>query len=83
MGDLQREVDMPMREIEQAVEILKRKGMVSDVDGDRYRLTSAGVDQTEDLWSIAREQQNNIFSRFSPDELSNFKTMLKALIAGC
>ncbi len=83
IGDLQREVDMPMREIEQAVEILKRKGMVSDVDGESYRLTKTGVDQTEDLWSIARDQQDNIFSRFSPDEVSNFKTMLKALIAGC
>lgn len=83
MADLQREVDMPLREIEQAVEILKRKGMVAEGGEGGYRLTETGVEQTEDLWSIAREQQEKVFSRFSPDEVEGFKKMLKALITGC
>lgn len=83
MADLSREVDMPTREIDQAVEILKRKGMVSKADGEGYRLTTTGVDQTEDLWAISREQQEAVFGRFSEEEVTRFKTMLKALITGC
>lgn len=82
MPDLQREVDMPLREIEQAVEILKRKGMVTDV-GAGYGLTPTGVEQTEDLWTIAREQQDKVFARFSPEQVETFKAVLRGLIAEC
>lgn len=78
--DLQREVAMPMREIEEAVAILKRKGMVADAD-DRYLLTPAGVEQAEALWRIAREQQDKVFAQFSEEQVEGFKAMLKAVIA--
>lgn len=81
MADLQREVDMPMREIEQAVEILKRKGLVID-RADGYELTEAGIDQTEDLWAISREQQDALFSRFSDEQIATFKHVLRTLIGG-
>lgn len=80
MCDLLREVAMPVREIEQAVEILKRKGMVTDAD-DRYVLTAAGVDQAEALWRIAGEQQDKVFGAFSAEQIDIFKRMLKAVIA--
>jgi DNA-binding MarR family transcriptional regulator len=80
LADLQREVAMPMREIEEAVAILKRKGMVADAD-DRVLLTPAGVEQAEALWRIAGEQQDKVFARFSPEQVETFKTMLKAVIA--
>lgn len=78
--DLQREVAMPMREIEEAVAILKRKGMVADAE-DRYVLTPAGVEQAEALWRIAREQQEKVFAGFSDEQVETFKTLLKAVIA--
>ncbi|MCY1277652.1 p-hydroxyphenylacetate 3-hydroxylase, reductase component [compost metagenome] len=78
--DLQREVAMPRREIEEAVAILKRKGMVADA-GERYVLTSAGVEQAEALWRIAREQQDKVFAQFSEEQVETFKQMLKAVIA--
>lgn len=81
MADLQREVDMPMREIEEAVEILKRKGLVID-RAEGYELTGAGVDQTEDLWAISREQQDAVFSRFSDEQVATFKQVLRTLIGG-
>ena len=81
MVDLQREVDMPMREIEEAVEILKRKGLVID-RAEGYELTGAGVDQTEDLWAISREQQDAVFSRFSDEQVATFKQVLRTLIGG-
>jgi hypothetical protein len=69
-----------VREIEQAVDILKRKGLVADAD-DRYVLTLAGVDQAEALWRIASEQQDKVFGAFSEEQIDTFKAMLKAVIA--
>ncbi|MBT8765438.1 p-hydroxyphenylacetate 3-hydroxylase reductase component [Metapseudomonas boanensis] len=77
---LQREVAMPRREIEEAVAILKRKGMVADAE-DGYILTPAGQDQAEALWRIAREQQEKVFAQFSDEQVEAFKVMLKAVIA--
>jgi 4-hydroxyphenylacetate 3-hydroxylase, reductase component len=78
--ELLREVAMPVREIEEAVDILKRKGLVADA-GERYVLTPAGVDQAEALWRIAGEQQDKVFGDFSEQQIETFKTMLKAVIA--
>ena len=80
LNQLQREVAMPVREIEEAVANLKRKGLVVD-DNDRVRLTVKGVDETESLWTIAREQQDKVFGQFSDEQIDTFKTVLKAVIA--
>ncbi|MCY1303802.1 p-hydroxyphenylacetate 3-hydroxylase, reductase component [compost metagenome] len=80
LWDLQREVAMPRREIEEAVANLKRKGMVADAE-ERYVLTPAGVEQAEALWRIAREQQEKVFASFSEEQVETFKQMLKAVIA--
>ncbi|EPL05434.1 p-hydroxyphenylacetate 3-hydroxylase reductase component [Pseudomonas sp. CF161] len=79
LADLQREVAMPIREIEEAVANLRRKGLVSD-DGGRVRLTTKGIDETEGLWSIAQEQQDKVFSQFAPGQLEHFKNVLKGVI---
>lgn len=81
MTDLQREVAMPVREIEEAVANLKRKGLVND-EGDRVRLTVKGIDETEGLWAIAREQQDKVFAQFSEEQVEHFKTVLKSVIEG-
>ena len=79
LADLQREVAMPIREIEEAVANLRRKGLVSD-DGGRVRLTAKGIDETEGLWNIAQEQQDKVFSQFAPGQLEHFKNVLKGVI---
>ncbi|MBK5540535.1 flavin reductase [Pseudomonas sp. TH05] len=79
LADLQREVAMPIREIEEAVANLRRKGLVSD-DGGRVRLTAKGIDETEGLWSIAQEQQDKVFSQFAPGQIEHFKNVLKGVI---
>jgi DNA-binding MarR family transcriptional regulator len=81
-SDLLREVAMPVREIDDAVANLKRKGLVDD-DEHGVRLTAAGIEQTEDLWAIAREQQDKVFAEFSQDQIETFKTVLKQLISHC
>ncbi|NNA67795.1 p-hydroxyphenylacetate 3-hydroxylase reductase component [Pseudomonas gessardii] len=79
LAELQREVAMPVREIEEAVNNLKRKALVRD-DQERVKLTTKGIDETEALWTIAREQQDTVFSQFSAEQLETFKTVLKAVI---
>lgn len=79
--DLQREVAMPVREIEEAVANLKRKGLVSD-EGERVRLTVKGIDETEGLWAIAKEQQDKVFGQFSEEQVEHFKQVLKEVIKG-
>lgn len=79
LAELQREVAMPVREIEEAVNNLKRKALVRD-DQERVKLTPKGIDETESLWTIAREQQDKVFSQFSDEQLETFKTVLKAVI---
>lgn len=79
LAELQREVAMPVREIEEALNNLKRKALVRD-DQDRVKLTTKGIDETESLWTIAREQQDTVFSQFSEEQLETFKTVLKAVI---
>lgn len=79
LAELQREVAMPVREIEEAVNNLKRKALVRD-DQERVKLTPKGIDETESLWTIAREQQDQVFSQFSDEQLETFKTVLKAVI---
>ncbi|VVQ35421.1 p-hydroxyphenylacetate 3-hydroxylase, reductase component [Pseudomonas fluorescens] len=81
MSDLQREVAMPVREIEEAVANLKRKGLVND-EGERVRLTVKGIDETEGLWAIAKEQQDKVFEQFSDEQVEHFKTVLKGIIQG-
>ncbi|AZE89238.1 p-hydroxyphenylacetate 3-hydroxylase reductase component [Pseudomonas orientalis] len=80
--DLLREVAMPVREIDEAVANLKRKGLVSD-DADGVRLTTAGIEQTEALWAIAGEQQEKVFAPFSQAQIETFKMVLKHLISRC
>jgi len=79
LNDLQREVAMPAREIDEAVANLKRKGLIADDEG-RVRLSVKGVDETEALWTIAREQQDKVFGQFSEEQLDTFKTVLTAII---
>ena len=81
-GELLREVAMPVREIDDAVANLKRKGLVDD-DEQGVHLTAAGVEQTEDLWAIAREQQEKVFAEFSQAQVETFKAVLKQLISQC
>lgn len=79
LTDLQREVAMPAREIEEAVANLKRKGLVEDT-GECVRLTVKGVDETEALWTIAGEQQEKVFGQFTQEQVETFKEVLKVVI---
>lgn len=78
-GELLREVAMPQREVDEAVANLVRRGLVMENEG-RISLTQSGVEQTETLWQIAREQQNQVFEGFESEDIENFKRVLLAVI---
>jgi flavin reductase (DIM6/NTAB) family NADH-FMN oxidoreductase RutF len=76
---LQREVAMPAREIEQAAEILVRKGLMVDT-GHSYELTEQGVHSAQMLYQIAESHQQDVFGAYSDQDKALFKKMLKDLI---
>lgn len=76
---LQREVAMPAREIEQATEILIRKGLMVD-NQTHYELTAAGAAAAQLLYQIAESHQKEVFDHYSEQDKTLFKKMLKDLI---
>lgn len=78
-NDLIREVAMPLREIEQAAEILVRKGLLSDT-GQSYELTEQGNTAAQMLYQIADSHQEDVFGRYSAEDKALFQAMLKDLI---
>lgn len=76
---LQREVAMPIREIEQATEILAQKGLLFD-KGDSYELTEKGIQAAQMLYQIAENHQEEVFSKYSAQDRELFQHMLKDLI---
>ena len=78
-SELLREVAMPQREVDEAIGNLTRKGLVSEVGG-RVHLTGQGIEQTEGLWEIARQQQERVFGEFDAQELEHFKQVLLKVI---
>ncbi|MFV3091123.1 p-hydroxyphenylacetate 3-hydroxylase reductase component [Pseudomonas sp. GW6] len=80
MSELQTQVAMPAREIEESIGNLQRKGLVGGDEG-AYELTTEGLEQADVLWHIARAQQDKIFAGYSSEQIDLFKTMLKNVIA--
>ncbi|WP_114417156.1 p-hydroxyphenylacetate 3-hydroxylase reductase component [Marinospirillum perlucidum] len=76
--DLLKEVNMPEAEVDNAAEILQRKGLVS-LEDDCYRITQQGEDQAEALWDLSRQEQDKMFADFSDEEVATFKKVLKQL----
>lgn len=80
MNQLLIEVNMPAREIEEAEENLRRKGLVANT-GAGYRLTESGTEQAETLWDIAAKQQDEVLNEFSEEEIELLRKMLRKIIA--
>lgn len=76
--ELLREVNMPEVEVDNAAEILQRKGLVSFSD-DAYNITASGEEQAEALWALSKQEQEKMFGEFSEDELATFKKILTRL----
>lgn len=76
---LLREVAMPAREIEQATEILIRKGLMVDA-AHSYELTEQGIQAAHMLHKISESHQKSVFEKYSNDEKALFQKMLKDLI---
>lgn len=81
MPGLLAEVAMPVREIEEADETLRRKGLIANT-ARGYRLTPAGENQADVLREIAAKQQEQVLASFSAEEIAVLKKLLRGIIDG-
>lgn len=77
--EMLKEVGMPMREINIAVEALKLKGFLKCVEGT-LSLTEEGRAAAGKLASIASNHQTEVFKKYTSEEITVFKKILKELI---
>ncbi|MGL5170266.1 p-hydroxyphenylacetate 3-hydroxylase reductase component [Edwardsiella tarda] len=82
LDQLLHEVAMPAQAINEAEEVLRRKGLVTTRDGD-YHLTSAGMAQAALLRDVAQQRQQQVLADFSSEEISLVKQVLRALPHAC
>lgn len=77
---LLKEVAMPVHEIDQAVDILVRKGLIQ-IDGEHIALTEKGKEEAKYLYVIAEEHEQQILNKYAAADIQQFKDMLSAMIA--
>ncbi|BEH98529.1 hypothetical protein AAGU66_06020 [Edwardsiella ictaluri] len=82
MEQLLSEVAMPLREIGEAKDALRRKGWVAPVGG-YYRLTGEGKAQAAMLRDIASHQQQQVVAGFSVEEIALLQKILRAIPRAC
>lgn len=78
--EMLKEVSMPMREINVAIEALKGKGLI-ECHEQRLSLTATGEKTAQELCNIAVSHQQAVFEQYSEGEIDTFKTILRELIA--
>lgn len=72
-------VNMPEREVEQAVAILLRKELIC-LQEQHYRLTEQGRLQAEALHDLAEQQQEELLGSFDAEQVSALKNILQGII---
>jgi flavin reductase (DIM6/NTAB) family NADH-FMN oxidoreductase RutF/DNA-binding MarR family transcriptional regulator len=72
-------VAMPEQDVRLAVEVLERKGLISEANGI-FSISVQGHEKSDALWHLASEEQERVFAKFSDDEIATFSKVLKGLI---
>ncbi|ENV45424.1 p-hydroxyphenylacetate 3-hydroxylase reductase component [Acinetobacter schindleri] len=75
-ADLPRDIAMPMQQVEQAAEILKKDGLLIETE-QFFQLTEKGQETAHTLFDIANRHQNEVFSKYSEIEKENFTKILR------
>jgi len=70
-------VAVSTHEIGPALHSLHQRGLLNTDDNKQHYLTTAGLQQAENLWHIADEQQARVFASFTPTQLEAFRHMLR------
>jgi flavin reductase (DIM6/NTAB) family NADH-FMN oxidoreductase RutF/predicted transcriptional regulator len=76
---LHAEVNLPEREVEQAVAMLLRKELISQ-EGQHYQLTHQGSLQAEALHDLAEQQQQELLGHLDEEQISVLKKVLQGII---
>jgi len=75
-ADLPRDIAMPMQQVEQAAEILKKDGLLTETE-EFFQLTEKGQETAHALFDIANRHQNDVFSKYTETEKDNFTKILR------
>lgn len=76
---LQKESSLPGSEVVEAAENLELAGLISR-SGPLLELTEAGTERSKEYWTLAENEQNQVFSEFNSNEINLFKRMLNSVI---
>jgi len=73
---LLQQIDVPLREIGPALDLLRARGLLhTDAEG-LHQLTDTGQQEALALWRIADEQQVRVFAGFTEAQIESFRAML-------
>jgi len=70
-------VAVSAHEIGPALQSLHQRELLNSNAYGAHYLTQAGLQQAENLWQIADEQQTRVFASFTPTQLDAFRHMLR------
>ncbi|SEG72157.1 p-hydroxyphenylacetate 3-hydroxylase reductase component [Marinobacterium lutimaris] len=76
---LQKESSLPGSEVVEAAENLELGGLLQR-SGPLLELTEAGSERAKEYWTLAENEQNQVFSEFDNNEINQFKRMLNSVI---
>lgn len=76
---LEGQVSMSERDFMTAIDNLKSQNLLVD-SGNTCDLTQQGKEKANELWLIAKKQQDDMFAAFSAEDLAGFKHVLHTLV---
>lgn len=79
INTLLQEVGVPFDDLRYTVESLEAKGL-AEKNGNTIMITEAGRQKANQLFDIAKNHQDYVFSEFTESELTLFKKILKHII---
>lgn len=72
-------LNAPIGEAKEALQNMQDRGFL-EVKGDGYALTKLGREKANATWDLAHAHAEEVFARFSEDQLKNFSEVLNSLI---
>lgn len=78
LQELEDRIGMPDNDLNTAIDTLCRKGLL-EKQNNEVSISTEGVVKAENLWRIANEQQEAVFSHFTEDEIATFRKILTAI----
>ena len=79
LDELKTLITIPTSDVESGVERLRQTGLITSSD-HAMDLTQKGYDMADRLWSIANQQQRDIFGDFNQEEYGHFTRIMQSVL---